>query len=63
MNPTTRFLATAENCTFPTQIGKVIYSSIDRTMRDLTWGNASGVSFDLFGRRWYVPVFWWRGRK
>lgn len=62
MKPTTRFLATAENCTFPTQIGKVIYTSVDRAMLDLTWRNATGFTFWFRGKCHYVPLFFWRGR-
>jgi hypothetical protein len=62
MKPTTRFLATAENCTFPTQIGKVIFTTVDRNMRDLTWRNATGFSFWFWGRQRYVPAFFWRKR-
>lgn len=62
MKPTTRFLATADNCTFPTQVGKVIYTTVDRDMKNLTWRNATGLSFWFRNRPHYVPLFWWRKR-
>lgn len=62
IRPTTRFLATAENCTFPTQIGKVIYTVMDRAMKNLTWRNATGVSFWIGRRCFYIHLFFWRGR-
>lgn len=66
LSPASRFAATADTASFATQIGKKIYSKVERPGRngalgpDLTWRTATGAMLWLGKRCCYLPLFFWR---
>lgn len=69
VSPASRFVATAATATFPTQIGRTIYTKVERLKADgalgddPTWRSSLGARVRLFRWCFYLPLFFWRKLK